>query len=85
MLGDEELWPEGPLGVGSIQQLNDYEADVSRKLPLGFPIPQGDEMTAYRERMKAGVYEDKTEAKPPAKRRTAKRASGKRAASRKRG
>ena len=47
------------LQVGAMQQLTDEPCDTSRKIPLGFPIPGGDDVTAYRERMKAGEYAEK--------------------------
>lgn len=66
------------LGVESMLQLNDQPCDVSRKQQLGFPIPQEDTMTAYRQRMLAGDYEAKTKPKPEQPKTTRKRATAKR-------
>jgi hypothetical protein len=81
---DEDWIFVDSFGLGSISQLNDVAADVSHKQQLGFPIPQGDEVTAYRERMKAGEYDAaKKPAEKPAngrrKRSTIKREAKKRA------
>lgn len=73
---DDDLYADQPLGIGSIQQLSDQPHDTGRKLPLGFPIPQGDDVTAYRERMKQGAYNppDATKStRRPRKRATTKR------------
>jgi hypothetical protein len=75
-----------PLGIGSIQQLNDHAADTKHKLPLGFPIPKGEPMTPYRDRLNAGEYAatDATPKRKPRKRATTtKRSSTKRSAKKK--
>lgn len=62
-----------PLPLGTITHLSDEPCDTSRKIPLGFPIPGGDDVTAYRERMKAGVYDaPQPEEKPKRATRRAK-------------
>ncbi len=74
---DDFEWVTELLGIGSVGQLNDCPCDVSRKKPLGFPIPQGDDVTPYRERLKKGAYQEKAAAKtPPApKRKVTKRST----------